>query len=77
MNNQRRKIINAAIAKLTEAGETIGEVLDEEQDAFDNLPESIQAGDHGDAMETAISILESALPMFEQLADELAEATQT
>ncbi len=76
MNNQRRKVLNAAIAKLTEAGESIGEVLDEEQDAFDNLPESIQAGDRGDAMETAISILESALPMFEQLADELAEATQ-
>ena len=76
MNNQRRKIINAVIAKLTEAGETIGEVLDEEQDAFDNLPEGIQASDRGDAMETAISVLESALPLFEQLAEELAEATQ-
>jgi DNA-binding protein H-NS len=75
MNNQRRKIINEAIAKLEEVGETISEVLDDEQDAYDNLPEGIQASDRGDTMETAISVLESAMPLFEQLAEELAEAT--
>lgn len=67
MNNQRRKAIATALELLdaariaSEAARAaIEEIRDEEQEAFDNMPESFQSGDKGDVAQEAINALESA-----------------
>ena len=48
MNNTRRKQIEKLTAQIEEIKETIESLRDEEQDAFDNLPESLQGGERGE-----------------------------
>lgn len=71
MNKERRKTLDKAIALLEEAKSLLEEVAREEQDAFDNMLEGLQQGDKGQAMEGAISELESA---FEGVIDAIASA---
>lgn len=72
MNRERRKQIEAATAKIAEAEaalqaaqEIIQEVRDDEEAARDNLPESLQDGERGQAMQEAIDALDSALSDIE------------
>lgn len=58
MNKARRKEIARAIELIEEAREILENVRDEEQDAFDNLPESLQSSERGEAMEEYISTLD-------------------
>lgn len=74
MNKQRRKIINGAITKLEEAQIELESVKDDEEEAFNNLPESLQSGDRGEAMSEAIDNLESAISSIEEAADYLRDA---
>lgn len=74
MNNKRRKQIETAIEKTQSAielleeaenilTETLGEIEEiesDEQDAYDNLPESFQMSEKGEAMEEAVSCLQDA-----------------
>ena len=67
MNNERRKKIVGIIDRLNKVKEEINDLRsevsdlqDEEQDAYDNLPESMQDGDRGTAIQDAINELESA-----------------
>ena len=59
MNKQRRKQIAAAIELIEQAQAILEEVIAEEQEAFDNLPEGIQASERGELMEEYIYTLES------------------
>lgn len=69
MNDARRRRIRKLTSDLYEGiqqllGEYAGdlqEICDEEQEAFDNLPEGIQCSDRGDAMQECIEALESAV----------------
>jgi len=75
MNKARRKEIARAIELIEEAREILENVRDEEQDAFDNMPESIQSSERGEAMEEYISILDDFID--ERLsADELEEIAE-
>lgn len=70
MNNTRRKLIKDIITALQGIDlegpkSDVENVKDEEQEAFDNLPESLQQGDRGQAMEQAIGTLEDALSELE------------
>lgn len=47
MNKQRRKRLEEASKLIAQAQGIIEEVKDEEQEAHDNLPESIQYGEKG------------------------------
>jgi hypothetical protein len=67
MNKHRRKLIEEArdligiaFSKLEEARSMLNDVKDAEQDAFDNLPESLQETDRGAAMENAVDMLDTA-----------------
>lgn len=70
MNNERRKWLSNIVTKLHELKDEVDEVMGEEQDAFDNLPESIQMSEKGDLMEENINDLQTAM-------DSVDEATQT
>lgn len=60
MNAARKKRIQDVIEKLDELKTVIEELHDEEQEAFDNLPESFQESERGEAMEAAADNLDSA-----------------
>lgn len=61
MNKERRKIIEEAIEKINEANDLLATVRDEEQEAFDNLPEGIQMSERGETMEQYISDLDEII----------------
>ena len=65
MNKQRRKDLLDVAEHLQDALDRLSEVRDEEQEAFDNMPESLQYGSRGDAMQEAIDTMdewESLIP---------------
>ena len=76
MNNARRKEIEKITADLEAIKERIEALQEEEQDAFDNLPESIQYGERGDTMQSAIDNLEYAADNIQDCLDNLCEASE-
>lgn len=61
MNKYRRKELEK-ISLLVEASRSLlEEILNEEQEAFDNLPESLQYSEKGERMEEIIGYLEDSL----------------
>lgn len=60
MNATRRKALEKARGLIEEAQAIIQEAASDEQEAFDNLPESLQDGERGQAMQEAVSELETA-----------------
>lgn len=54
MNKDRRERLEAILAE-------IEEIRDEEEEAFNSLPESLQGGAKGEAMESAIEALGEAV----------------
>ena len=73
MNNERRARIAAAQVLLRDAFNALEELQQEEQDYFDNMPESLQNGQKGDDAQTAIDALETAASEAESAADGLDE----
>lgn len=75
MNNARRKQIKKITQEFYDQlyelfghyGEKLQAVLDEEQEAYDNLPESIQESDRGMAMQDCIDQLESVVGSCEDV----------
>lgn len=61
MNTERRKKLTDAIAYINKAVQIIEDVRDDEQDSFDNLPESLQSGDRGVLMEECIQGMDEIL----------------
>ena len=75
MNQERRNT-------LEEINETIGgllaqveELIEQENEAYDNLPESIQNSERGESMQTAIDNLESLQSSLEEAAGYIEEIT--
>ena len=60
MNKDRRKRVQEVVDLLEQAKETLSALAEEEQEAFENLPESLQDTDNGEAMTEAAETLESA-----------------
>lgn len=76
MNNTRRKAIKKLMGALADLRDQIEFIRDEEQDAYDNLPESLQESDRGEAMSTAVCNLEDAMEDLDLAIDALEEAQQ-
>lgn len=78
MNNDRRIRILAAASFLDfdfeEAIGRIEAIRDDERDAFDNMPESLQDGERGQTSEEAQSALEEALSALEDARNSVEEA---
>ena len=65
MNKQRRKGIDQIInmlenIDLEEIKDSIQDIIDEEQETFDDMPENLQQSERAEAMEDAINSLEEA-----------------
>lgn len=48
MNKIRRKSLEEIICKISEIKDLLDQVREEEQDAFDNMPEGIQYSERGE-----------------------------
>jgi uncharacterized coiled-coil DUF342 family protein len=73
MNKQRRAALKEVAVKLdtlrdafSEIQEEIANIRDEEQEYYDNMPESLQDGDKGQTAQAAIDALEEAVDAFDQ-----------
>lgn len=71
MNNKRRKEISKVIDSLTEISNTLSILAEEENEAFDNLPESLQDSSRGDDMQEWIDRLEGSQETIDGIIDEL------
>lgn len=65
MNRDRRSRLLDAAALLTEAIDAIQEIQEEEQEAFDNMPEGFQCGNQGEKMLTAIDKMDEFIAQIE------------
>lgn len=68
MNNTRRRRINELKTQidfvnnqLKDASKRLSSILNEEQDAFDNMPEGLQSSYRGMCSEDAIDLMEEAI----------------
>lgn len=59
MNAQRRKEIAKAIALIEDAIAILDSVAEEEREAYDNLPESLQYSERGERMEECAEAIEN------------------
>lgn len=71
MNKERRKAIKKAILKIEDL---VQEIYSEEQEAFDNMPESLQESENGlisseaqENLEAVIDALEEAISYLEEI----------
>lgn len=74
MNKNRRKQIDDILEQLNPLLLGIESVKDEEQEAYDNLPESMQNGDKGEKMSDAVNNLEYAFDSLTEVIDYLESA---
>ena len=58
MNKQRRNRIAEALELISQARDILEEVKDEEQESYENLPESLQYGERGEQMQENVDSLE-------------------
>lgn len=76
MNKQRRKSIQEVMEKLEELKEQLDYIMSDEQEAFDNLPESLQESSRGSAMQEAIDNLDYAMSSIEEVVEYLESACE-
>lgn len=60
INNRKRKELHRAIGLLNQGKFIVRNVLDNEQDCLDNLPENLQDSERAIKFEDAVDALESA-----------------
>ena len=71
MNKARRKRLSEIIDQLTEIGSSLDELANEEQEAFDNMPESLQGSERGDFMSQVTDTFSEACSDIESIIDNL------
>jgi len=83
MNTDRRKQIKSLIARLEASKSELEDIRsdiqnleDEEQEYFDNMPESLQGGDKGQRAEEVISLLQDAGSDADSLVESIDEVTE-
>ena len=76
MNNDRRKATQKAIDELEEMKATIEDLRDEEQEAYDNMPESLQDSERGQASQQAYDNLGSSVSALEEAVGYLESAVE-
>jgi vacuolar-type H+-ATPase subunit E/Vma4 len=76
MNKSKRDKLAKVRDLLNQASNIVSEVLDDEQDCLDNMPENLQFSDRYERMEAAISNLEDGLNSIESAENYIADAAE-
>ena len=74
MNKNRRSKLREAKSLLGKAVSIVTDVRDDEQEAFDNLPEGLQESERFSKMEEAIDGLEDAISSIESASENIENA---
>ena len=64
MNKERKGRFNDVISSLEEAK---GEVLNEEQDSYDSLPDGLQMSSRGEKMQDYIGLMEDCISKIDEV----------
>jgi hypothetical protein len=76
MNNDRRSRIVDIQGQISTLIEEVNQLKEEEQDAFDNMPESFQNGERGEKGQAAIDALENVETAMQEVIDGLESAAE-
>lgn len=76
MNADRRKRIQEIIDQLTDIQTDAEAIRDEEQEAYDNLPENLQGSERGEAMSEAADNLDNAYNSIDEVLEYLNAAIE-
>jgi tRNA A-37 threonylcarbamoyl transferase component Bud32 len=74
MNRNRRKELEKIAKELSVLKVRLESVASDEQEAFDNLPESFQYAENGSKMEECISAIEDAVSYIDDANDFIEQA---
>jgi len=77
MNEERLKSLKRCLDKIQDAHDVLEEVRDEEQDAFDNMPEGLQYSERGDMMQDAIDNLDETIDYLDEVLSNLEDVETT
>jgi len=69
MNRYRRAELTEAIKLLEKAYDIIENCRDDEQDAYDNLPDGIRDSERGEVMYDCVSEMENCMDAIEDITD--------
>lgn len=76
MNKARRKKLQELMKQLESIKDELNEVQEEEQDAYDNLPENLQYSERGQQMEQAVENMSSAADYLDDIISCIEEAME-
>lgn len=76
MNAKGRKELCSYVDQLEEIKSCLETIQEDETEKLDNMPESLQESERGDAMQAAIDNLESAASSLEEAIDYLNEIVE-
>ena len=77
MNNSRRTALRMIVERLEELKAELGLHRDDEQDYYDNMPESLQAGEPGNKAEEAASYLDDAVNSLDEVISSIGSSVQS
>lgn len=76
MNATRRKALKKALQMIKDAKSITVSLRDEEQDYYDNMPESFQDGEKGEKAQNAIDELDGAVSSLDDVVCNIENATE-
>lgn len=74
MNRYRRSILKTIVESLNKISEELRGVIDEETDAYENMPDNLKDGERGSSSSDAIDYLEDASSSLDDIIDTINEA---
>lgn len=74
MNKARRKQLADICGRIEELYELLEAVRDDEQNALDNIPESLQGSDRYESMSLAVCLIEDAIMALSDAVNYIEEA---
>jgi hypothetical protein len=76
LNADRRKRLELIMNKISDLSSDLEVIQEEEQEAYDNLPESLQNSERGENMSTAIDAIDNAKGSLGEAISSIEEAGQ-
>lgn len=71
MNRDRRDKLSDILVDLEAAKSDLEEIIDEEQEAFDNLPDNLQCSSRGEEMESGLDELRESFEKLEEVIEHI------
>jgi t-SNARE complex subunit (syntaxin) len=76
MNKKRRGRLEKLVGPLEDIKSQIETILEEEQEAFDNIPENLQDGEKGEKSQNVISSIESVIQSIDEAISSINESIE-